>query len=114
MVGYYTLSAYGIRLAEIPPELAKKLPKYPLLPPTLLGRLAASNAHQGQKLEQALLMHALHRAWQNTKEVASIGVVAEAIDETARKFYLHHEFIPLLEHPQKLLIAIKFLAQREH
>jgi GNAT superfamily N-acetyltransferase len=107
VVGYYTLSAYAIRLAELPPELAKKLPKYPLLPAILLGRLAVSKVHQGQKLGQVLLMDALHRSWQNTKEVASIGVVAEAIDDTARKFYLHHEFVPLLEHPRKLFIAMK-------
>ena len=29
VVGYYTLSACGIRLTELPPEVAKNLPKYP-------------------------------------------------------------------------------------
>src|SRR5262249_7216436 len=28
ILGYYTLSAYSVRAAELPPELAKKLPKY--------------------------------------------------------------------------------------
>jgi len=107
VIGYYTLSAYGIRLAELPPEMVKRLPKYPLLPATMLGRLAVSKMHQGQKLGQILLMDALHRSLRNTKEVASIGVVAEAIDEAARKFYLHHEFVPLLEKPRKLFIAMK-------
>jgi len=37
---------------------------------------------------------------------ASVGVVAEAIDDAAREFYLHHEFIPLLEHPRRLFIAM--------
>ena len=107
VVGYYTLSAYGIRFAEMPQELAKKLPKYPLLPATLLGRLAISKAHQGQKLGQILLIDAFHRSRQNTREVASIGVVAEAMDEAARKFYLHHEFLSLAEHPRKLFIPMK-------
>lgn len=31
-------------------------------------------------------------------------MVAEALDESARKFYLHHEFIPLPEHPQNFLL----------
>jgi GNAT superfamily N-acetyltransferase len=106
VIGYYTLSAYGIRPAELPPEIAKKLPKYPLMPATLLGRLAVSKDHQGQKLGQVLLMDALHRSWKNTMEIGSVGVVAEAINEAARKFYLHHEFVPLLEHPQKLFIAM--------
>lgn len=107
VVGYYTLSAYGIRLAEVPQDLAKKLPKYPLLPGTLLGRLAVSQARRGQKLGRLLLMDALHRSWRNTAEVASIGVVAEAYDEAAREFYLHHEFVPIAEHPKKVFIAMK-------
>ena len=106
VVGYYTLSSYAIRASEVPPELARKLPKYPLIPATLLGRFAVSQAHQGRKLGRLLLMDALFRSWKNTGEVASMGVVAEAYNEAVRDFYLHHEFIPLLEHPRKLFIAM--------
>jgi GNAT superfamily N-acetyltransferase len=106
IAGYYTLSAYGIRIADLPLAVAKKLPKYPQIPATLLGRLAVSREHQGQKLGRLLLMDALYRSWKNTEEVASVGVIAEAIDETAVQFYLHHEFIPLVEHPRKLFIAM--------
>lgn len=106
MVGYYTLSAYGVRSTELPPPVAKKLPKYPLIPATLLGRLAVSREHQGQKLGRLLLMDALYRSWKNTAVVASAGVIAEAMDEAARELYSHHEFIPLLEHPRKLFIAM--------
>ena len=109
ILGYYTLSAYGIRSAALPPALAKKLPKYPLIPATMLRRLAVSREHQGQKLGRLLLMNALHRSWKNTVEVASAGVVAEAIDDSARDSYLHHEFIPLLDHPQKLFMAMTTL-----
>ena len=111
ILGYYTLSAYGVRCAELPFAVAKKLPKYPLIPATLLGRLAVSRAHQGQKLGRLLLMDALYRSWKNTTEIASVGVVAEAIDDSAHKFYLHHEFIPLLEHPHKLFIAMATLTK---
>ena len=106
ILGYYTLSAYGIRLNELTPDLARKLPKYPLIPATLLGRLAVSRDHQGQKLGRLLLMDALYRSWKNSAQIASIGVVAEAINDAARQFYLHYEFIPLLEHPNKLFIAM--------
>lgn len=106
VVGYYTLSAYGVRSTELPPAVAKKVPKYPQIPATLLGRLAVSHEHQGQKLGRLLLMDALYRSWKNTTQIASVGVVAEAIDNAAREFYLHHEFIPLLEHPRKLFIAM--------
>ena len=106
IAGYYTLSAYGIRGTELPPAVARKLPRYPLIPATLLGRLAVSREYQGQKLGSLLLMDALHRSWKNTAEVASVGVVAEAINEDARKFYLHHEFVPVMDHPRKLFVAM--------
>ena len=107
VLGYYTLSAYSVRLTELPQDLARKLPKYPLMPATLLGRLAVSERHRGQKLGRLLLMNALHRSWRNTSEVASVGVVAEAFDEAARAFYLHHEFLPVADHPKKVFIAMK-------
>lgn len=106
MVGYYTLSAYSVYARELPDAVAKKLPRYPLLPATLLGRLAVSQEHRGRKLGRLLLMDALHRSWKNTAEVASIGVVVEAFDTEARAFYRHHEFMPLAEHPNKLFIAM--------
>lgn len=107
IAGYYTLSAYAIRVSELPPDFARKLPKYPLIPATLLGRLAISQAHQGRKLGRFLLMDALFRSWKNTADVASVGVVAEAHDDTVRDFYLRHEFIPLQDQPRKLFIAMR-------
>lgn len=109
ILGYYTLSAYGIRLENLPSAVARKLPRYPLIPATLLGRLAVSDACRGRGLGRFLLMDALHRSWRNTAEVASVGVVVEALDEAARAFYQHHEFIPLLDHADRLFLAMATL-----
>ena len=103
VLGYYTLSAYGVRVAELRRDIAKKLPNYPLIPATLLGRLAVNQAHRGQKLGRLLLMDALHRSWINSTQLASVGVVAEAIDDSARRFYLHHEFTAVPEHARSSL-----------
>ncbi len=51
-------------------------------------------------------MDALFRSLKHSATVASVGVLAEAIDAAAHKFYLHHQFIPLAEHPRKLFIAM--------
>ena len=106
IVGYYTLSSYGIRSMELPPGITKKLPRYPLIPATLLGRLAVSREHQGRKLGRLLLIDALNRSLRNTSEVASVGVVAEAINDAAHAFYLHHEFVTLAEDSRKLFISM--------
>ncbi|MDQ2841535.1 MAG: GNAT family N-acetyltransferase [Acidobacteriota bacterium] len=106
VIGYYTLSASGIRLTDLSAEAAKKLPKYPVLPATLLGRLAISEKRQGQKLGQFLLMDALRRSMENTREIGSIGVLVDAYDDSAEKFYLHHEFLPLPGQKRKLFLAM--------
>ncbi len=106
MTGYYTLSAYTVLLAELPVDLRKKLPKYPLVPVTLLGRLAVDRQHRGQKLGRFLLMDALYRSWKNSAEVASAAVVVDALNEEARTFYQHHEFVPLEGHPNKLFLPM--------
>ncbi len=107
IAGYYTLSAYAIRVTELPADIAKKLPRYPMFPATLLGRLAISREYQGKKLGQMLLMDALQRSLRSTTQVASAGIVVDAIDERARLFYLHHEFISLPDHPNRLFIAMR-------
>jgi hypothetical protein len=70
VAGYYTLSAYGIRVAELAPGVARKVLRYPLIPATFLGRLAVSWEFQGQKLGRLLLMNPLRRSWRNSAEVA--------------------------------------------
>jgi len=40
IVGYYTLSSTSVQLGELPEQIARKLPRYPLAPAALLGRLA--------------------------------------------------------------------------
>jgi predicted GNAT family N-acyltransferase len=111
VIGYYTLSAYSVKLTELPDALAGKLPRYPLLPATLLGRLAVDESCRGRHLGRFLLMDALHRSWKSTSEVASIGVVAEAPGAKARAFYLHYEFRPLADHPDKLFLAMATIEQ---
>ena len=48
VLGYYTLSASSISTADVAPKMASKLPRYPQLPVTLIGRLAVDNRLKGQ------------------------------------------------------------------
>ncbi len=60
--GYYTLSSTSVQLAELPAQTVRKLPRYPLVPATLLGRLAVDRRQQGKGYGRFLLADALHRA----------------------------------------------------
>jgi GNAT superfamily N-acetyltransferase len=98
--GYCTLSATTVKLAELPADVARPLPRYPLVPATLLGRLAVDRQHQGKGYGRFLLADALGRAVRS--EIASFAVVVDAKDETARRFYERESFLPLADQPMKL------------
>jgi GNAT superfamily N-acetyltransferase len=94
VVGYYTLSSFGIDAGVVPPEIAKKLPRYPLIPATLLGRLAVDEMHHGEGIGEFLFMDALHRSRAQSGQIAAVAVVVEALEERAERFYQHFGFIP--------------------
>lgn len=98
--GYYTLSATSLTLAELPPQVARKLPRYPLVPATLLGRLAIHRNHQGKGYGRFLLADALHRAVRS--EIASFAIVVDAKDANAQRFYERESFLPFPDQPMKL------------
>jgi len=95
VLGYYTLSASTIHADEVPPEFARKLPRYPQLPVTLLGRLAVDQGLRGQGMGQFLLMDALYRSLQAAAGIAAMAVVVDAKDASAADFYQHFSFLPL-------------------
>jgi GNAT superfamily N-acetyltransferase len=108
--GYYTLSSFGIALGDLPSDVAKKLPGYPVVPATLLGRLAVDRHHKGQGIGEFLLMDALHRAHVQISQIASVAVVVDAIDELAARFYRHFGFIPFPQRPDRLFLPMKTIA----
>jgi ribosomal protein S18 acetylase RimI-like enzyme len=92
IIGYYTLSMSGINLEELPQDLAKKLPKYPIVGVNLIGRLAVSNDYRGYGWGKLLIMDALHRSLGISKATAAFAVVVEAIDDEAVRFYQRFDF----------------------
>ena len=113
IAGYYTLSQYAIEAGELPPELVQQLhlPKYDKLPATLLGRLARSRQFKGRGLGELLLMGALKKALGHSRNIASVAVVVDAIDENARAFYRRYGFIDIPNHPNRLFMPMKTVAQ---
>jgi len=110
ILGYYTLSSYGIDVGELPVEVAKKLPRYPLIPATLLGRLAVDRRFQGQRIGEFLLLDALHRALAQSAGIAASAVVVDAIDASAVKFYRHFGFVPFPAIASRLFLPMKAVA----
>lgn len=106
IAGYYTLSQFSVELASVPQEDAKRLPKYPHVPSTLLGRLAVSSAFHGQGLGELLLMDALRRSLEGSKQIASAAVVVDAKDERGVGFYRKYGFIELVGITNRLFLPM--------
>ncbi len=110
VLGYYTLSASMLSVDDIAPALAKKLPRYPQLPVTLIGRLAVDARCKGQGRGELLLMDALYRSLAHAAEIAAMAVVVEAKDEAAAAFYRHFDFAPLQANARRLYLPMKTVA----
>lgn len=93
------------------PEVAKKLPKYPIIPATLLGRLAVSVAFRGRGHGATLLMDALYRTLQHSREVASAGVIVDAKDAAALPFYTKYGFLELPRIERRLFLPMGTVEQ---
>lgn len=113
IAGYYTLSQYAVDLDDMPDDLVKKLrlPRYRQLPATLLGRLARNLKFKNQGIGELLLMSALRGALAHSRSIASVAVIVDAKDEPAKKFYQGYGFMELPEHPNRLFLPMKTIAE---
>lgn len=109
IVGYYTLSAFAVDVTELPESMQRKLPRYPRLPTTLLGRLARDERFPGTG--SLLLMDALFRAYRKSAEIASLAVVADAKDEAALGFYRKFGFAQLGSDSNRVFLPMDTIAE---
>ena len=108
--GYYTLSMAGIAIGDLPPEIVRRFPRYPLMPAARLGRLAIDTSYRGRGLGGALLWDAAKRAVRS--DVAAFAVLVDANDDGAVGFYRHHGFISLVGAPRTLFLPIAKVVAR--
>jgi GNAT superfamily N-acetyltransferase len=106
VAGYYTLSAFSIEFASLASDLARRLPRYPILPAILLGRLAVDLRYRGQRLGEVLLFDALRRALDLTRQLGAVAVVVDAKGEAARAFYERYDFTRMKDQEFRLYILM--------
>ncbi len=95
VLGYYTLCATGLAQGDVPPAARKRIPRYPLVSATLVGRLAVALDRQGQRLGAILLADAVRRAYASAATVGSSMLVVDALSERASAFYEGNGFVRL-------------------
>lgn len=102
VLGYYTISSSAVAFDVVP----ENLPRHPV-PVALMGRLAVDNDARGQRLGETLLIHALRSAFRAARIVGVYAVVVDAIDESAKSFYLKYGFKELTDDHLHLYLPMK-------
>ena len=109
ILGFHTLATTSIDLGGLPSGIATRLPRYPSIPATLLGRLAVAREHHGRGLGELLLFDAFARSL--VSEIATFAVVVDPIDESARQFYGRYRFLPLSEDERRMFLPMSEIAR---
>ena len=111
--GYYTLSSLAIKFDELPVKVQKKLPRYPSIGATLLGRLGVDESYRDEltrqgrspRLGELLLVDAQYNCLKGSLTVASAVMLIDVEEPSAAEiaagardplgFYLQYGFIAL-------------------
>jgi GNAT superfamily N-acetyltransferase len=105
LAGYYTLAATSVAANDLPPEFVKRLPRYPLLPAALIGRLAVDQRYQGRGVGSALLADAALRVLRS--DMKALALIVEAKDEKAVAFYRLQGFTLFASRPLSLWLPLE-------
>jgi hypothetical protein len=107
IAGYYMLSSYSIALDGIAQQVRKRLPRYPLVPAMLIGRLARDVRFRNAHVGATLLLDAMRRTLHISAQIGAYAVMVDAIDDSAAAFYERHGFIPLSGGGNRLYLPIE-------
>ncbi len=111
ILGFYTISSIGIFPGELPEDLTKKLPRYPVLPGILLGRLAVDKYFRGNKIGSFLLLDALKRSIAVSHQIGIAAVIVDAKDEVAVDFHKHLGFVFVFDESRRLFLPLSVIKQ---
>jgi ribosomal protein S18 acetylase RimI-like enzyme len=104
IAGYYSLASASIALDELPDEIARRLPRYPVVPAVSIGRLARDVGFPD--VGKLLLLDAFARSLRHTVEVASAVVLVDAQNEQARAFYSRYGFTEVDGIPHRMFLPM--------
>jgi GNAT superfamily N-acetyltransferase len=104
IAGYYTLAATSVPATELPPEVLKRLPRYPILPAALIGRLAVDQRFQRKGLASVLLADAALRVLKG--DAKAFALIVDAKDTNAVEFYQRQGFTAFASRPMSLFLPL--------
>jgi GNAT superfamily N-acetyltransferase len=104
VVGYFSIVPHVLDRDDAPRKLARGAPRQ--IPSILLAKLALSEHLHGQGLGAELLVRALGTIIDAARLAGGKVVVVDAIDSEADAFYRHHDFQPLPNRSDRLVMKL--------
>lgn len=105
IVGYYCLSAGGVRREEAPENIARRAPEP--IPVMRMGRFAIDTRYQRHGWGAELLREALLSAVAAGTLIGARALLVDAISDRAAAFYLRFGFSRSPIHPQQLFYDLR-------
>jgi GNAT superfamily N-acetyltransferase len=109
IAGFYTLAATHVLVESLPPDVTRRLPRYPVIPAMLMGRLAIATKYQGQGLGRALVADAAIRT--DSFGIGAFALVVDAKDEAAAAFYEANGIARIPDDARRLFLPIETAMQ---
>lgn len=105
VVGYYCLATGAVVRAGAAKSLQRNMPDP--IPVMVLGRLAIDQRYQGHGIGQALLGDAIRRTLAVSEQVDVVALLAHALNEQAKRFYLRYEFLESPLEPLTMMLPVR-------
>ena len=109
VAGYFAITPHVLDRIEVPNKVARGAPRQ--IPSILLAKLALSKHLQGQGYGAELLVRALGTIVEAARVAGGKLVVVDAIDAEAAAFYRHHDFQPLSNRTDRLVMKLSTAAR---
>lgn len=104
VVGYYALAAGSVIHAEAIGKVRRNMPDP--VPMALLGRPTVDRSAQGFGIGAGLLKDAVMRVWQAAELLGVRGILVDALDDDAKRFYEQFGFRASAALPLKLMVTL--------
>lgn len=107
VVGYYCLAAGALAVAAAPGRIRRNMPDP--IPMAVLGRLAVDRGLQGRGIGRGLLRDAILRTLQASEALAVRGLLVQALNPEAQRFYVACGFTASPTDPMLLMATLSDL-----
>ncbi len=109
VVGYFAIAPHVLDRGDAPTSIGRGAPRQ--IPSILLAKLALSTQLHGRGLGAELLVRALRAMVDAARIAGGKLIVVDAMDEGAAAFYRHHDFEPVPNRPDRLVMKISTAAR---